>query len=75
MREVHDVLVHFVKHNRVLQNVQARKNYFEGWRQVVELMFAIDGGDRLKGTSRLALILELLQDMLLKVTLQGLGSY
>ena len=38
-----------------------------GWRQVVELMFAIDGGDRLKGTSRLALVLELLQDMLLKV--------
>ena len=30
MREVHDVLVHFVKHNRVLQNVQARKDYFEG---------------------------------------------
>ena len=30
-------------------------------------MFAIDGGDRLKGTSRLALVLELLQDMLLKV--------
>ena len=41
----------------------------------MELMFAIDGGDRLKGMSRLALVLELLQDMLLKVTLQYLGSY
>ena len=30
MREVRDVLVHFVEHNRVLQNAQARKDYFEG---------------------------------------------
>lgn len=30
MREVHDVLVHFVEHNHILQNVQARKDYFEG---------------------------------------------
>lgn len=40
----------------------------------MELMFTIDGGDRLKGTSRLALVLELLQDMLLKVTGIGLFS-
>ena len=30
MKEVHNILVHFVKHNHILQNVQARKDYFEG---------------------------------------------
>lgn len=74
MKEIHHILTHFVAKNVLMANVQARCDYFEGWRQVVEVMLTIQNADHLKGVNRLSLIMALLQDLLLKLNSNRIGQ-
>lgn len=62
------MLDHVVKRNQVTDNNHAQCELFNAWRQVVEVMMTSSGShDVLQSDSRMALLFELLHDLLLKV--------
>lgn len=62
------MLEHVVERNQVTDNSHAQCELFNAWRQVVEVMMTSSGShDVLQSDSRMALLFELLHDLLLKV--------
>ena len=67
-QEIHQVLEHVVERNQVTDNNHTQCELFNAWRQVVEVMMTSSGShDFLQSDSRMALLFELLHDLLLKV--------
>ena len=63
------MLEHVVERNQVTDNSHAQCELFNAWRQVVEVMMTSSGShDVLQSDSRMALLFELLHDLLLKVS-------
>ena len=59
---------HVVERNQVTDNNHAQCELFNAWRQVVEVMMTSSGShDFLQSDSRMALLFELLHDLLLRV--------
>jgi len=57
-----------VERNQITDNSHAKCELFNAWRQVVEVMMTSLGSlDVLQSDSRMALLFELLHDLLLKV--------
>lgn len=57
-----------MERNQVTDNNYAQCELFNAWRQVVEVMMTSSGShDVLQSDSRMALLFELLHDLLLKV--------
>ncbi|KAK6985388.1 nuclear pore complex protein Nup205 [Biomphalaria glabrata] len=68
MEEIQMVLETVVAHNEVREALQRKKRAFESWRQVVEVLLTSVPQDLLSGERRQALLIDLLQELLLKVT-------
>ncbi|XP_048578619.1 nuclear pore complex protein Nup205 isoform X2 [Nematostella vectensis] len=66
-QEVKDILSNVVQRNMVRESLQAKKDAFESWRQVIEVALATCPGDILLQDVKQAVILETLQDLLMKI--------
>ncbi|KAH9505618.1 hypothetical protein Btru_056038 [Bulinus truncatus] len=62
------VLETVVEHNESRESLQRKKRAFEAWRQVVEVLLTSVPHDLLSGERRQVVLLDLLQELLLKVS-------
>ena len=67
LKEVKDVLQNVVLRNMVRESLHVKREAFEGWRRVVEVVLASCPGDILPKDTRQAVISDVLQDLLAKV--------
>ena len=68
-QEVENILRYALERNMTRKSLGAKRHAFDAWRQVVETSFAICSYDVFKGDRREAVILNLLQEMLVKVVM------
>lgn len=68
-KEVKEILQNVVEQNSVREALHVKREAFEGWRRVVEVVLASCPPDILPKDTRLAVISEILQELLLKVRL------
>eukprot|EP00795_Rhopilema_esculentum_P005068 gene5068-181_t len=68
LKEVEAILAYAVERNSVRRSLGAKRHAFEAWRQVVETSFAICQYDVFPAEARVPVILNLLQDMIAKVS-------
>lgn len=67
-KEIHSVLLVALKRNHILQAVNAKRQLLNGWRQVIEVLMTACPVDLLDGDIRRSFILEVIQELLLKVS-------
>ncbi|ESP04618.1 hypothetical protein LOTGIDRAFT_237278 [Lottia gigantea] len=67
MGEIKQILATVVIRNKVRGNLYTKRQSFESWRQVAEVLLSACPEDVLNGETREIVIFELLQDLLLKV--------
>jgi len=58
-----------VERNALQESVQVKRQAFDAWRQVVEIVLTACPEDLLTGEARRSAIFELLQDLLTKVVI------
>ncbi|BFZ24882.1 hypothetical protein BsWGS_27921 [Bradybaena similaris] len=68
LEEINMILETVVEHNEARESLQRKKRSFEAWRHVVEVMLTSVPHDLLSGERRQAVLFELLQELLLKVS-------
>ena len=67
MKEVREILQNVVQHNSVKESLHVKREALEGWRRVVEVVLASCPVDILPKDTRQAVIVEILQELLMKV--------
>ncbi|XP_074656294.1 nuclear pore complex protein Nup205-like [Tubulanus polymorphus] len=68
VEEIQNILGTVVKRNGMKKTLQARKNTFEAWSQVVEIILTACPQDLLEGEARQSVLFELLQDLLMEIS-------
>ena len=68
IEEVNSILRYAVQLNFLEEEAETKKNLFDGWRQVCEVILCCTPSDVLSNTSRQQILLEVLQTLLNKVS-------
>ncbi|KAG1652512.1 Nuclear pore complex protein Nup205 [Nymphon striatum] len=71
VEEVQTILKHVIKRNNVREEIIAKKQAFEAWRQVTEIILTACPSDLLDGEKRQNILFEIIQELLKKVILDN----
>lgn len=67
LQEIQEILKHVMKRNNIREEIMAKKQAFEAWRQVTEVILTACPNDLLDGEKRQSVLFEIIQELLKKV--------
>jgi len=67
LQEIQSICGNVVERNSFRESIFCKRQAFEAWRQLVEIILTACPEDLLHGESRQNMLFEILQDLLLKV--------
>uniref|UniRef100_T1JB70 Partial AB-hydrolase lipase domain-containing protein n=1 Tax=Strigamia maritima TaxID=126957 RepID=T1JB70_STRMM len=70
-QEIQNILSYVVKRNKVRENVHAKRQIFDSWRQITEIILTAYPSEVLEGEKRQTVLFELIQELIHKVLNQS----